>query len=305
MPGERPPLASAVRVDSARVTAIVVTHDSAGPLPACLAALRRERLPAIVVDNASSDGTPALAEGLGARIIRNIKNEGFGRANNIGIAAADSPLVLVINPDVVLEAGAGAALVDASDRYPDAALLAPRIVEPDGRLFFQSRSLLAAYLTNPTGEPCAPDGDCCAPFLSGACLLIRRDLFLTVGGFDETIFLFYEDDDLCRRLAGAGHALVHVHAAVARHARGASSRPRPGRIFTSRWHQAWSRAYVSRKYALANPAWRMLLINGPKTALACLTFRRSLIERYAGSAAGSLAFLRGQTALARHGLKRR
>ena len=59
-----------------------------------------------------------------------------------------------------------------------------------------------------------PEGDVCAPFFSGACFLVRRDLFLRLGGFDENIFLFYEDDDLCRRIADGGLSLVYVPQAV-------------------------------------------------------------------------------------------
>lgn len=290
--------------ERAEITAIVVAYDSAAALPACLAALAREGVPAIVVDNASADDSAEVARAHGARVIRNALNEGYGRANNIGARAAESGFVLVLNPDVVLDPGAVQALVDAAGRYPEAGLLAPRIVEPDGRFFFQPRSLLSPYLTNPGGRLALPEGDCCAPFLSGACFLVRRELLLALGGFDPQIFLFYEDDDLCRRVADAGHALVHVHDAVARHARGASSAPKPGRVFKARWHQAWSRAYVSRKYGLPNPAPGMFLVNAGKTLLAALTFRRSLVERYAGSAAGALAFLLGRTALGHEGLSR-
>lgn len=289
----------------AAVTAIVVAFDSAAVLPACLEALAREGVPAIVVDNASADRTAEVARAHGARVIRNAANEGYGRANNIGVRAAESGLVLLLNPDIVLEPGAVGALVDAAARYPEAGMLAPRIVEPDGRFFFQPRSLLSPYLHNPGGRLVLPEGDCCAPFLSGACLLVRRELFLALGGFDPQIFLFYEDDDLCRRVADAGHALVHVHDAVARHARGASSAPKPGRVFKARWHQAWSRAYVARKYGLPNPAPGMVLLNAGKAALAALSFRRSLVERYAGSAAGALAFLLGRTAIGQEGLSRK
>ena len=165
-----------------------------------------------------------------------------------------------------------------------------------------SRSLLAPYLTNPRGGLVTPNGDACAPFFSGACFLIRRERFLQLGGFDENIFLFYEDDDLCRRLADQGSALIYVYRALARHGRGKSSSPRRGRIFKSRWHQAWSRAYVARKYGLPNPAPAMLAVNAPKAAAALVSFRRPLFERYAGSAAGAFAFLAGRTALAREGL---
>jgi len=278
------------------VTAIVVAFDSAHALPECLGALAADGVPALVVDNASTDETVAIAEGQGVRVVRNDRNLGYGRANNIGVRAAGTAFVLIINPDCVVDRGAVAALVDAALRYPDAAFFAPRIVEPSGRVFYQPRSLLATSLTNPGGKLVVPEGEACAPFFSGACFLIRRDVFLELGGFDENIFLFYEDDDLCRRVADSGSALIYVPQAVVRHGRGRSSGVRPGRIFTSRWHQAWSRAYISRKYGLPNPAPGMAAVNGLKAVAASLTFRRSLIERYAGSAAGAWAAMRGRKA---------
>lgn len=286
------------------LVAIVVSHDSAQALPDCLAALAAEHVPAIVVDNASRDESAAVAQASGAEILRNARNEGYGRANNRGVAAATrAERVLILNPDLILRPGAADALLAAARAYPDAGLLAPRLVEPDGRVFYQPRSLLAPYLTNPRARRALPEGDACAPFLSGACLMIRRDLFLGLGGFDPNIFLFYEDDDLCRRVADAGHALVHVHGAQALHGRGRSSAPEPGRVFRTRWHQAWSRAYVSRKYGLPDPSVGMLAVNAPKAALARLAFRRAQWERYGGSAAGALAALRGRTALDREGLE--
>ncbi|MCJ2059992.1 glycosyltransferase family 2 protein [Methylobacterium sp. J-048] len=286
------------------LVAIVVAHDSAEVLPAGLAALAGQHVPTIVVDNASRDASVAVAEASGARVIRNARNEGYGRANNIGVAAAETAeRVLIVNPDVVLHPGAVDALLAASQKWPDAGLLAPRLVEPDGRFFYQARSLLAPYLTNPGGRLSLPEGDACAPFLSGACLMVERALFLDLGGFDPNIFLFYEDDDLCRRVADAGRALVHVHAAEALHGRGRSSASEPGRVFRSRWHQAWSRAYVSRKYGLPDPSLSHLMTNLPKAALSALVLRRSGMERYGGSTSGALAFLRGQDALAQEGLR--
>ncbi|WP_262297806.1 glycosyltransferase family 2 protein [Microvirga sesbaniae] len=278
------------------VTAVVVTFDSAHALPECLGALAADGVPALVVDNASTDDTVTIAEGQGARVVRNARNLGYGRANNIGVRAVGTEFALIVNPDCVVDRGAVAALVDAARRYPDAAFFAPRIVEPSGRVFYQPRSLLATSLTNPGGRLVLPEGEACAPFFSGACFLIRRDVFLKLGGFDENIFLFYEDDDLCRRVADSGSALIYVPQAVVRHGRGRSSGDKPGRIFTSRWHQAWSRAYVSRKYGLPNPAPGMAAVNGLKAVAASLTFRRKLIERYAGSAAGAWAAMRGRKA---------
>ena len=233
------------------VAAVVVAFNSAAVLPACLQSLRAEGLERIlVVDNASSDETRAIAKAAGAELLENARNEGFGRAANRGIEAAGDADALLVNPDILVSPGALAALRRAAARYPEAGLLAPRLLEEDGRVFFQAQSFLSPYLPNPKGVKWQPDGDCCAPFLSGAALLIRRAAWRVVGGFDREIFLFYEDDDLCRRFAEAGWPLIHVQEAEMRHARGASNPPSPG-IFTSR--RTTSQSSASRNSNAAGP----------------------------------------------------
>ncbi|TCR66284.1 glycosyltransferase family 2 protein [Bosea sp. BK604] len=279
------------------VTAIVVAFDSAEVLPACLAALAGEGVPTIVVDNASSDDSAAIAKGHGARVLANARNEGYGRANNLGVAACDTPFVLIVNPDLVLGPGAVAALLSAAALYPDAGMLAPRIVEPSGRVFVQPRSLLSPPHLNQAKALVIPEGDACLPFLSGACLLIRRELFLALGGFDPAIFLFYEDDDLCRRLRDSGHALVHVDAARVEHARGRSSKPDLGRRFRARWHLAWSHFYVAAKYGLPAPSRWTILENGAKAIGYGLILNLDKLFAHAGSVAGARAWRRNVTAL--------
>lgn len=288
---------------AASVTAIVVSYDSAEVLPACLDALAAEGVPAIVVDNASGDASREVASAKGARVIANARNEGYGRANNAGVAAATTPYVLIVNPDLELGRGAAAALVAAAGRYPDAGMLAPRIVEPSGRIFLQPRSLLSPDHLNRSGAMIVPEGDACLPFLSGACLLIRRELFLALGGFDPAIFLFYEDDDLCRRMRDAGHALIHVHGGEARHGRGRSTAPSPQRRFKARWHLAWSERYIARKYGLPEPGPIRTLENFAKAIGYGLLLRREKMSAHAGSVAGARAWGRGETALAREGLE--
>lgn len=288
---------------AAAITAIVVAYDSAEVLPACLGALVGEGVPAIVVDNASGDASRAVAVRHGARVIANARNEGYGRANNIGVAAAETPYVLIVNPDLELRPGAAAALLAAAERYPDAGMLAPRIVEPSGRIFLQPRSLLSPPHLNRSGAMVVPEGDACLPFLSGSCLLIRRELFLALGGFDPAIFLFYEDDDLCRRMRDAGHALVHVHGAEVRHGRGRSSAPSPQRRFKARWHLAWSQRYIASKYRLPAPGPIGALENLGKAAGYALLLNREKAYAHAGSFAGARAWARGETALAHEGLE--
>lgn len=286
----------------ADVTAIVVSFDSAEVLPSCLAALAGEGVKAIVVDNASGDASAEVASRHGASVLRNARNEGYGRANNRGARAATTPFIIIVNPDLDVQPGAVSALLAAAEAYPDAAAFAPRLVEPSGRVFLQPRSLLSPPHLNQAARIVLPDGDACLPFLSGACLLLRRDVFLALGGFDPAIFLFYEDDDLCRRLREAGHGLVHVHGASARHGRGRSSAPSPQRRFIARWHLAWSEHYVARKWKLPLPGFGRILENVVKAIGYGLILNRDKMFAHAGSVAGALAARAGHSALARQSL---
>jgi GT2 family glycosyltransferase len=287
------------------VSALIVTHDSAQVLPRCLAALAPLGMDILVVDNGSADDTVAIAQASGAVCIANPKNEGFGRGMNIGITASDSTFVLLMNPDITLEQDALQHLLDAAQLYPDAAIFGPQIIEADGTTFFTHWSFLAPYLRNDMQVKCAPEGDCCVPFLLGACWLIRRDIIAGIGGFDDAIFLYYEDDDLCRRAIEAGHSLIYVPAAKVHHKRGTSSSPRAGRIYKSRFHLAWSKAYAARKWKIAHTIVGPTLIAAFKLVFACLTLNKSRMERYAGTIAGNVAFHLGRSATQIEGLDER
>lgn len=266
------------------VTAIIVTYNSANVISPCVEALRAQGAQVLVVDNASVDGTAQLAESLGAQVVRNRNNEGFGRGNNIGAHVAAGEYLLFINPDAVAEVGAVGKLAQAAQAHPRDGLFGAKLVEPDGRIFHHDKGMLGA-------------------FLSGACLLIRRELFIELGGFDPRIFLFYEDDDLCRRVTDAGYGLHYVEEATVRHLRGGSSAKGKSLNYTVRWHQAWSRFYVARKYGIDKPVLPWLLRFALKYLTALMTGNGARKQRYGGSFAGALAFARGRTALQYQGLE--
>jgi len=295
--------AAPIPPDADAVTAVVVTYNSAPVLADCLAALVRDGARIVVVDNASSDGSVAIAHHYGAQVIVNAANEGFGRANNRGVAAAQTRYCLLVNPDAVLVPRALDRLLAAASLNPGFGMLAPHIVEPDGRLFWQGRSSLCESVV---GDPLRrlrsdprsplPEGNCCAPFLSGACLLVQTDLFLNLGGFDPKIFLYFEDDDLCRRMRDNGRAMIHVHDAGVRHLRGRSSPRTPRDIWRMRWHFAWAQIHVAKKYGMANPTIGILVLNSLKFLASLLAFDRAKIARNAGMVAGALAHWRGKPA---------
>ncbi len=232
-----------------RLSMIVVTHNSAEVVAGCLTALPMAA-DVVVVDNASRDGT--IAASLTARpdaiVVANAENLGFGRAVNLGMARTRRDLVLVINPDCRLAPGAAASLVAAADRYPDAAMLAPQLVDSSCRIQPSHDVALDRRRCYGRRGREVPEGDLCAEFLSGAAFVIRRAAWDEVGGFDERFFLFYEDDDLCLRLRAAGHGLVLVDGATALHLGGASAPRHALRLFFRALHMARSRVLFERKY---------------------------------------------------------
>lgn len=278
----------------ADITAIIVTYNSQAVIQPCLAALKAEGVGRLVVDNASQDDTVSLAQQAGAVVVEAGANLGFGTANNLGVQQTTTDWVLFINPDAVVQPGSIARFIEAIGAYPEAGIFGPQILEADGRYFFQPRSFLATFLKSRVSGKIVPEGNCCVAALSGACMLMRRDLFLALGGFDPEIFLFYEDDDLCRKVADHGLPILYVHEAVVSHLRGQSSTANLKSMFLMRACQAWSRAYVAQKYGLPHHALPGLLVNGAKYLVAALSFNAKRRARYGGSFVGTLRALLGQ-----------
>jgi hypothetical protein len=237
---------------TADVAAVVVNFNAGSELRRALQSIAGElagrRWEAAVVDNASSDGSEAIAGEFTpqVRLVRNPVNLGFGAGVNRGVAATAAPLVLVMNPDCRLEPGAYAALEAELDAHPSCALVGPRVLDPDGSLqgsargdpdmltgVFGRSSVLQRRLPRLTasrrnvvagdavraGEPSVE-----VDWVSGACMLARRAALADVGGFDERYFLYWEDADLCRRLRARGHHVRYVPGATAVHGVGHSSR---------------------------------------------------------------------------------
>jgi len=263
---------------------VIVSHNSGHILGECLGRLP-DTAEVIVVDNASSDDSVTVAEGYPVRVISLTENVGYGRGCNLGAQAATGDFVLFMNPDVRFEPGSIPKLVEAAEHYPGAAAFAPRLVKPDGSIVFQDSSLLCPPPHNKSKPKHHPAGDCCVEAMSGAAMFWRREAFLGLGGFDERIFLFFEDDDLCRRLRKAGWSLVYVHGALGRHEHGKSTRSKKGGTYFRSFHWAVSKAYVTRKHGVTfHPAmqWLKSILRG---SLATLRFSQRR-ERYFGLAAG-------------------
>jgi N-acetylglucosaminyl-diphospho-decaprenol L-rhamnosyltransferase len=234
------------------IAAVIVNYNAGDELRLALQsvahAVGRSPWEGVVVDNASTDGSQAIAREFEplVRLIRNDQNLGFARGVNQGIAATRAPGVLIMNPDCRLDAGAIEILLAELNAHPTCAIVGPRILDPDGAVQGSARGdpdmltgvfgrtgalrrllpWLAVARRNVVAgaEDGHPSGSVVVDWVSGACMLARREALDAVSGFDERYFMYWEDADLCRRLRGRGFHVRYVPAAVAVHAVGRSSR---------------------------------------------------------------------------------
>lgn len=288
-----------------RVSAVVVTWNSASHVLDAVRSLPPD-VPAVVVDNASADGSAEAARQAGARVLEAGANLGFGPACNLGAeAAAPSETILLLNPDAALVDGRAAldALLLELDRDPAVAAAAPALTG-DGQEFFQlrklptlgslareallvnrlfprNRGLLAErYLDRPRDVPFDVEQP------AAAALLVKRGVFVALKGFDPAFApAWFEDVDLCARILGAGGRIRFVPSARATHVGGTTMNALPYRDFLPVYTRNLLR-YLSRHAGTPTRLGaRALLLLGTLLRLALLPFVRGDHERPDAAAA--------------------
>jgi GT2 family glycosyltransferase len=205
------------------------------------------RWDAVVVDNASTDGSElATEDDARVRLIKHESNFGFSAGVNAGTAATSAPLLLILNPDCRLPRQTVLPLVGELRNHPTCGAMAPMIINPSGSLqetargdpniltgLFGRTSLLSRLLPdlpvvkrNLTAQTLSRSNGSSHPvdWVAGACMLLRRDALAEVGGFDEGYFLYWEDADVCRRLRRAGWQVRYSTVSTVVHDVGQSSR---------------------------------------------------------------------------------
>jgi GT2 family glycosyltransferase len=212
------------------LTVAIVSYNAREELAGCLesifASTRLESFEVIVADNASIDGTISmLAERFPrVRVIASPENLGFGRASNLLWPEARSSLVLFLNCDTLISERALDRLVAIARERPEAGAIGPRLLYPGGEIQMSYGAMpgIASELFQKLWNAAYARGkgplrsavrkrysrERYVDWVSGACLLTRRDLLETVGGFDESFFLYSEDVDLCARIRATGARIL-------------------------------------------------------------------------------------------------
>lgn len=283
------------------VSVVVVSHNSERWLGRCLEGAAGQGQEIVVVDNASSDGGVALVRSRfpDVRLVQLDQNLGYGVANNIGVEGTQSPYVLLLNPDAWPVDDALERLVAAAESLPTAAIIGPRLVRPDGGqeasvrgfptvwrimtvfLFIRwlapwSRTFNAFYGAGVGRSQAEVD------WVIGAVMLVRRDAFDQVGGFDPSFFMYAEEIDLAYRLSQHGWKTVYHPAAEFVHVGGGSSEsPRAELLrellrslirYLDKHHGA-ATARRARRWLLASMRLRSLVLTGERRRAAAQAAR--------------------------------
>lgn len=221
----------------------IVNYNTREHLRVCLTSVASEQCEeVVVVDNASSDGSVEMVRSVypWVRLLANEVNCGYGAAANQAIASCSSRYVLLLNSDTLLGPGAHQALGNYLDQHPQAAIVGPRLLNPDGTpqascfpfptplqtlLRESGLATLVRYLPGLQHDYLAMSQGRTrvVPWVLGAALTIRREAFEAVGGFDNSFFMYFEEVDLCYRLHTAGWEVHFTSVASVTHAGGAST----------------------------------------------------------------------------------
>ena len=227
------------------LTVIIVSWNVRELLRRCLESLvlPRGTLEVIVVDNASSDGSPETVrtDFPHVRLVRNDENHGFPAANNQGLDLSNGRTLLLLNPDTEVVGDALATMVGYMDAHPEVGALGPQLRYPDGGLqssrrrfpslstalvestviqeWWKDNRILRRYYMSDTPDDAIQPVD----WVVGACLLVRREAYEQAGGLDEGFFMYSEEMDWCRRIRDAGWEIVYLPTATVIHHEGKSS----------------------------------------------------------------------------------
>lgn len=243
-----------------RLSIIIVNYNSKRWLADCLLTIKRQRLSTIeiiLVDNHSTDDSLRLVTKKypAVRIIRNQKNIGFGRANNLGSSYAKGDLLLFLNQDTKLFPGCLKEIINQMNHH-QVDLLGPKILDFNNLDYYHGRHLTLDLVGSLSwGKK--------TTIIEGCCLAIKKSVFDALGQFDQEFFMYSEDLDLCWRAWLRGYKIKIASRAIINHFGGGSSLPT---TIGSQRHLV----PIFRRYETEKNTIRMMLKNasGPHLLLA-------------------------------------
>ena len=233
---------------SSDVSIIIVSFQSEAALVSLFPSIS-EKVELIVVNNSPNLDLERLKKIKKFKEIKNSENKGFGAACNIGVKEATRNFIFIINPDTILHKDCISNLANAAIEIPYASAFTPKIFGKKNKEEFKRRSILLdkkKWLKKPPNKVSE------IPIMGGAAIFLKKKNFLKVGGFDENIFLYHEDDDLTLRLKKEIGPLIYYPNALITHQGGTSSSRSPYISALKGFHMGKSRVYSMKKYNVKN-----------------------------------------------------
>lgn len=205
---------------------IIITYNSGDFICDCLHSIVRQKSnviisEAILIDNASKDPTVKIVKGEFPNVIlkENRENVGFAAAVNQAFSISQGEYILLLNPDTVLKDNFIDELFSFVKRTPEASIIGVKVVDENNkhhpstwkRVTFLTvlAEMLLPYDMSIKLVTESPTTPALVENVSGACMLIRRDVFEAMNGFDERFFLYYEEIDFCRRAKQRGYKVYY------------------------------------------------------------------------------------------------
>ena len=273
-----------------RLSVVIINYCSFDLTMQCLGSLEHEIDPdgdvVVLVDNNSPDGSGKRIEkailenqwNSWITMVHSPVNGGFSWGNNVGIQAAAAEFYLLLNSDTIVRPGALAQMLNAMDQYPEAGLISPRLEWPDASpqiSCFNNHTPLSQTIDSAGTGPVTrllkaydvpikvSEIPITPPWTSFACVMIRCTVIETAGLMDDDYFMYFEDNDYCRRVWDKGWKILHWPRARVVHLRGGSSsvksslaqrRRLPHYFYASRTRY-FAKFYGTRGLLAANLMW--------------------------------------------------
>lgn len=247
---------------------VIVNWNTRALLQQCIECIRstlhRHSCEIIVVDNGSTDGSPAFVRSTfpDVLLLENQENVGFAYANNQGFRIASGRYAMMLNSDAFVGDGTLDGLVDFLDAHPDTGVAAPRLENRDGTLQPSWASFPSLWseirgrnVRKRQGVPAWGADVYETDWLGGAALVIRRTLFDAIGYLDQDIFMYTEETDFCYRAKRAGWRVAYLDGLSVVHLGGGSASRTSERqlqllyeskLYYFRKHHGWLRAELLR-----------------------------------------------------------
>jgi N-acetylglucosaminyl-diphospho-decaprenol L-rhamnosyltransferase len=250
------------------IAVVTVTYNSSSEIGPFLDSIRRDdaALLVVVADNDSADAavTREISSLASARFLATGGNRGYGAAVNAAVAAlpASVAYVLISNPDVIIGGGAIERLSAHLREHPDVGSVGPRVTNPDGSIYPSARNVPSlrdgighalfghVWPRNPWTARYRAEyaiGERDVGWLSGSCVMVRREVFTRIDGFDEAYFMYFEDVDLGYRIAKSGWRNVYLPTASVVHTGGHSTAGESARMLRAHHDSAYR--FLAKKYS--------------------------------------------------------